>query len=340
MSIKTVVERVQEAIESFLPSFEKLTLADIGVFSEKVKVLSEIFPGIDPQALISNVHIHAKESAASYFKILDEAPRRASAEPSEIRDHLRKCAEVLNKFDKLLSITKGEKKVSLRPETPKSPVIHVPSGISEIESCLGKNFHGEDFWKKLGISLATPDLSQYPLLTKKFLDGAFEYNPEMKRAEAGVLYISAPDQSFNSFIKLSAQYCESEGKNPAFFGTDWRQEEEFANIKHSSEEFHFIFKDVAPGSTSLNFDAQAKLKKPGFLVTGAKELAEVVCIHYMDSDERIYKPYGRTRDVDGDGLRIVVGCSFANGARIDSNQDDTSFENVGVSFSWNLKQAA
>lgn len=338
MSVKTVVERVQEAIDSFLPSFEKLTLADILTFAEKVKQMGQIFPGVEPDTLVTNISSLAKESAAEYFRILDEAPRRVSTEPSEIREHLKKCGEVLNKFDKLLTIVKQqEAEDSLEDETS-GITIHVPTGISDIEEALGKNFHGEDFWKSQGIIVKTPDFSLYPRLTKAFLDAPYEYNPELKRSEAGILIISAANQSFNTFIRLTSEYCEAQGKNPAFFGADWRQEEDFASFTPASEEFHFITKDIVPGSTSLTFDEQIKLKKPGFFVTGAKELAEAVCMQYLENDERIYKLYGRTKDVDADGLRIVVGCSYANGARIDSNQDDSSFENVGLALSWNLKK--
>ena len=220
----------------------------------------------------------------------------------------------------------------------KGPTIIVPSGILEIEKALGANFHGEDSWQKLGIDVRTPDLSRYPRLTVAFLDAPFEYNPDIKRSEAGIFVVTAAKQSINSFHKLTNEKCTTDGKNPAFYGGDWRQGERFANAAPKAEEIHFVLKDIAPNSVSKSFDQQAPLRKPGLLVAGARELSQAVGMQYMNSGERVYQLYGRTKNLDSDGYRVVVGISNADGTRVDNSNDGNRSYAVGLALAWNLKK--
>lgn len=234
--------------------------------------------------------------------------------------------------------------LSVYPEVPatnqplSAPTIIIPSGISKIEKALGANFHGPDSWDKRGVEgVKIPDLAKYPRLTLEFLDAPFEYNPEIKRSEAGIFIVTAKAQSINSFHRLANDECQRTKIDPAFYGGDWRQGERFANAAPKAEEIHFVLKDIAPNSVSKSFEEQKPLKKPGLLIAGARELAEAVGMQYMDSGERVYQLYGRTKNLDSDGYRVVVGISDANGAFVGSSGDVRS-DDVGLALAWNLKK--
>jgi hypothetical protein len=263
----------------------------------------------------------------------------------EVFNHLDDKARNKIVTGALAKMTSEERRTFLAkyPEVPESgqskgPTIIIPSGILEIEKALGANFHGEDSWKKLGIDVRTPDLSRYPRLTLAFLDAPFEYNSDIKRSEAGIFVVTAAKQSINSFHKLTNEKCTTDGKNPAFYGGDWRQGERFANAAPKAEEIHFVLRDIAPNSVSKSFDEQTPLRKPGLLVAGARELSQAVGMQYMDSGERVYQLYGRTKNLDSDGYRVVVGRSDADGSLVDDLYGGNRHSNVGLALAWNLKK--
>ena len=225
------------------------------------------------------------------------------------------------------------------------PTVFTRSKISNIEKVLGANFHGPDSWAKLGVNgvqLSDSDLVQYPRLTLEFLDAPFEYNPEIKRSEAGIFIVSAKGQSINSFHRLANEECLRTGRHPAFCDENLEQNERYANAAPKCHTIHFVLKDIVPNSVSKGFYEQKRLRKPGFCVAGARELAQAVGMQYMDSNERLYKNklYGRTRNFDSDGHSVLVGYSLDDGSRVLSGLVRFRYDNVGITLAWNLRRLA
>jgi len=107
MSTQSVVERSKAAIEQFLPDLENLKLAEFPGYADKVQRLGTLL-NLDSTTPVKEIKQTAMDTAASYFKMLDEAPCRETAEPTAISAHLEQSREVLKKFEALLSLVNGE----------------------------------------------------------------------------------------------------------------------------------------------------------------------------------------------------------------------------------------
>jgi len=107
MSTQSVVEVSKAAIEQFLPDLEKLTLAELSGYAYNAQRLGTLL-NLDSTTPVKEIKQTAMDTAASYFKMLDEAPCRETAEPTAIRAHLEQSREVLEKFEALLSLVNGE----------------------------------------------------------------------------------------------------------------------------------------------------------------------------------------------------------------------------------------
>jgi len=240
----------------------------------------------------------------------------------------------------------------LQQETPRKVNIEQSTYATHrdsIKTYLGENFIGKEAWEKNIEGIVIQETPLPEIITPSFLSKR-EPLHENKTIGNNYMLIFIPSEingkplSINEFKKIANDTCKKQNKKPVVYGYEngtWYSSEEFANQTSQSGEWHLVRKEIAPKTTSKNFENQKKriAPKQEIKVAGARTLTIATGMYYLNSGERIYKyPHtARTNDTTSGGYRVAMGLSDASGTNLLVSIHDLRAPNVGLAVEWKLK---
>ncbi len=215
--------------------------------------------------------------------------------------------------------------------------------------CLSNNFLGKEAWEN-NLESAVSETNIPEIVNVDFLSRPDPLERNKKISENYILIfipekINSSPLSINAFENAANYTCRKNNKKPAFYRKpnegSWYKYEDFANSVTQTGEWHLVRREIVPRSFSKDFQKQNKLVSsvPPLEIAGARTLAIVIGMNYLNSGERLFKypRCARTNDVSSGEYRVAMGLSDTSGTNMLISLDYMKAQNVGIAVEWKLK---
>ena len=111
----------------------------------------------------------------------------------------------------------------------------------------------------------------------------------------------------------------------------WYNSQVFAADERVALRWHLLRKEIIAGSQSRSFVEQRSLLSNHEEVPGACELVYATILHFLATDDWLFKGvYSRCKNIGTGGNRIVMGVSAQGGLDISSKWEGFAYNEIGI----------